>query len=320
MAEYAAHSTDIFLGGTLEEYELAIGHRETACVRSLPRLPRSPITLCGPGTYQPTRDKKLRALQCYLAMCRYLLPTDPSIQSSCLWHDDLHVENIFVDPDDPTKVVGIIDWQSVELGPLFEHIRQPYFLDYEGPPTNGLERPRLPENLAELDPAGQKEARTLYLHQTLCVLYKTLIYKQNPCLYRAMAFQETSSFDLLLVARSLLVDGEATYLAQVVELEEKWAELPGVRAHGDPPFPFKFSNEEKAEIEADFNGAMRGMDAMRGVQESIGDLFPERGVVRHDQYGESRDAVRQMREQVIELYANNEREKEIWTEGWPFDD
>ena len=219
--------TDVILGNSLEEYELAIAHREITCVRSLPRLPRSPVTLCGPGTYQPTREKKLKALQCHQAMIKYLLPTDQSIQSSCLWHDDLHIENIFVDPKNPTKVNGIIDWQSTALAPLFEHARQPYFLDYDGPPISGLERPRMPENFAQLDPAAQREAKALYLKQSLSALYKTLVHKQNPRLYRAMAFQETPSFDLLSLARNLLVDGEATYLAQLLELEKTWAELPG---------------------------------------------------------------------------------------------
>ena len=308
------------LGDTLEEFQSAIGHREVLCVKSLPRLPKSPITLCGPGTYQPTREKKLKALHCYLAMIKYLLPTDQSITSSCLWHSDLHIENIFVDPINPTKVVGIIDWQSTELAPLFNHARQPYFLDYDGPPVRGLERPHLPEHMAQLDPAAQKKAKALYLNMSLSALYKSLVHKQNPRLYRAMDFQETPSFDLLLLARNLVVDGEATYLAHVVELEKTWAELPGVRAHGGTPYPFHFSHEERAEIEAGVNGAMRGMEAMRGVQESLGDLFPERGIVPVEQYDEAKDALRQVKEQVIEVFAHDEHERRVWREAWPFDD
>ena len=59
---------------------------------------------------------------------------------------------------------------------------------------------------------------------------------------------------------------------------------------------------------------------MRQVQESLGELFPERGIVRNDQYEETRDALRQIKEQVIDMYARAEKEKEIWRAGWPFDD
>jgi hypothetical protein len=225
-----------------------------------------------------------------------------------------------VDPQNPTKVTGIIDWQSAELAPLFEHARQPYFLDYDDSPTVGLERSRLSENLAQLHLAAQKEAKALFLKQSLSALYKALFHWQNPRFYRAMAFQETPSFDLLLLARNLLVDGEATYLAQVLELEKTWTELPGVCARGPAPFPFRFSNGERAEIEADVSGALRGIKAMRDVQQSLGEMFPESGMVRNDQYEETRDALRQIREQVIDIYARNEKEKEIWRESWPFDD
>lgn len=183
------------------------------CVKNLPRLPNSPITFRGPGTYLPSSEKKLKALQCYLTIAKYLLPTDSSITSSCLWHSDLHIGNIFVNPENPTKIVGIIDWQSSELAPLFFHARQPSLLKYEGPPVQGLERPRL-QDLAQLDPSAKREATALYLNMSLCALYRALLHKQIPRLYRAMEFQDTKSFDLLVFARNLLVDGEASYLGQ----------------------------------------------------------------------------------------------------------
>jgi hypothetical protein len=36
-----------------------------------------------------------------------------------LVHPDLHTSNIFVDPDDPTKITSIIDWQSASIEPVF---------------------------------------------------------------------------------------------------------------------------------------------------------------------------------------------------------
>ncbi len=56
--EYESWATDATTGSALEQYLMAIGYREIACFRCLPELPESPVTLCGPGTYQPSREKE----------------------------------------------------------------------------------------------------------------------------------------------------------------------------------------------------------------------------------------------------------------------
>ncbi|EEH35874.2 phosphotransferase enzyme family protein [Paracoccidioides lutzii Pb01] len=306
--------------GPLRENLTAIGRQEIACVKALPNLPKSPMALYGPGTYQPTRARKLRALELYLTMIRYLCPVDQSITSSCLWHGDLHVENIFVDSKSPTEIVGIIDWQSTELAPLFHHARQPHLLDYDGPQLHGLERPSLPENLLRLDNEAQKEAKALYNKQALCSLYRTFVHRTNPRLYRVLEYRESPSFDLLLLARNLLIDGEATYLARIVELEGTWADLPGVvTSEGkDHQYPFYFSDEEKAEIERDVNGSSLGMQAMQSIKDSLGDLFPEQGIVRPEQYEEAKNALCQAKEFIIREFARNQNEEKVWEEEWPF--
>ena len=313
-ANLDAHPSNAVLGSTVEEYHEAIGHQQIACVQSLARLPKSPLILSGPGTYQPTREKKRKALQSYLAMVKYLLPTDRSIEYPCLWHPDLHLENIFVDPENSTKIVGIIDWQAVEVAPLFNQVRRPYFLDYEGPPISNLQPPTPPEDPAQLDPA----TKALHLQMKLSVAYKTILHDQNPGLFRVLKYLETPSFELLLLARDLLVDGEALYLAEVVKLEKIWEELPGVQESIDAPFPFDFSNEEKAEIAADARSAVCGMDLVQGVKERVNKFVPKCGIVQNDQNDESRDALRQMKEKVIGTYANVGDSKQAWQDSWPF--
>lgn len=60
------------------------------------------------------------------------------------------------------------------------------------------------------------------------------------------------------------------------------------------------------------------MEAMRSIRESIGELFPEQGIVRPDQYEETMDALAQMKDQVIEEFAGTEQEREVWRKMWPF--
>lgn len=297
----------------MEDYLEAVGRREMACVKDLPRLPSSPITLCGPGTYQPTRDKKLRALEYYLRICKHLAPSDPTVRKPSAWHGDLHSENIFVDPADPTKVTCIIDWQSTEVAPLFVQARQPYFLDHDGPQATGLNRPSLPPTFSEMSPDEQGAANRLLLDQSLCVAYKRWIQAKIPHLWKCFEFQETPAFELLLLARALLVDGEALYTARIIEhLQDKNGIL---EASG-----LSVPEHVKAEVAVDSQGALCGMEAMAQIQGAMGDLFPERGCVRPEQYDEAKEALHQLKEQIIDKFASTDAERVAWQECWPFDD
>lgn len=103
--------------------------------------------LYGPKLYNPTAIKKLEALSNLLRILDFLLPADPQLTSSHLWHNDLHDENIFVDPENLTPIRGIIDWQSTQILPLFDNSMDPSFLTYEGPEVgDNLDIPELPDS------------------------------------------------------------------------------------------------------------------------------------------------------------------------------
>lgn len=306
-----------FSGCRAEQYLRAVGERELSCVKELAALPKSQLTLCGPGTYQPTRDKKVKAINCYLDMVDLATPTDDALRKACLWHGDLHSENVFVNPLKTTEVTAIIDWQSTEIAPLFVQARQPHFLDYEGPQLPGTERPHLPMEYEQLSLAEQTRVRSLFYLQSLRALYRTLMQKSAQDIWRSFRFQETPTSDLLLFGRNLLVDGEATYMAHLMELLESdaagWIHSSKDRAIGSLSL-------DKEQIMADAEGALRGMDAMQGIRNSLGDLFPERGVVKPEQYELTKDALRQLKQEVIAKFAHTDEEKAVWQESWPFDD
>lgn len=71
-------------------------------------------------------------------------------------------------------------------------------------------------------------------------------------------------------------------------------------------------------MEADVESVARGIEAMRSIREGIGELFPEQGIVRADQYEDALDALEQMKDQVIEEFASNKQEREVWRKEWPF--
>ncbi|PWY93924.1 phosphotransferase enzyme family protein [Aspergillus sclerotioniger CBS 115572] len=304
---------------TVHQYKSAVGFRELACVQNMTRLPRSLLGLYGPSTYTPSRSKEIAALRDYLALLPFFLPTDESISSAYLWHPDLHTENIFVHPERPSEVLGIIDWQSSEVLPLFDHARQPYFLDYDGPPATGLDPPEFPKNYDQLDPTEQRKAQTLYLNVSLATLYRKLTSMTKKRLFKAMEFGQTSSFDMMLFAQNLLIDGEALYRARMLDIEQKWSSLPGVQGSGKE-FSLKLSAEEVSTIEKDANGATEGMELMQSVKETLGELWPEKGIVQPDRYDEAKRLLKEVKTELIAQLAHSEVEKKAWEESWPFDD
>ena len=162
---------------------------------------------------------------------------------------------------------------------------------------------------------AKDQAEKLYLQQSLCSLYNTLTYRQNPKLYAALDFQQTTSYLLLLWARNILIDGEASYLSQVAEMESIWETLPTATGSA---CPLSFSNEERRQMEVDVEGVVRGMEAMRSIKESMGSLFPEQGIVRAEDYESALDALAQIKPQVIQEFAATEQEAKVWQEVWPF--
>ncbi|EMD87708.1 hypothetical protein COCHEDRAFT_1158921 [Bipolaris maydis C5] len=211
----------------------------------------------GPSVARETFYNRRAAVDFDRGSC--LLPADQTISSAHLWHDDLHVASIFADPAEPTKVVGLIDWQSTEISPLYFHARQPQIINYVGPTINGLQRLQLPKDWEEFKPSEREVANTLYLPQSLLS-------------FQAKEIQTTYSI---------------------------------------------FQKKEKIS-KADAEGAIRGMEAMSSIRESLGDFFPEKGIVKQDNYEEALDALSEMKDRKISKFASNAKEREAWEKEWPF--
>jgi hypothetical protein len=71
-------------------------------------------------------------------------------------------------------------------------------------------------------------------------------------------------------------------------------------------------------MEAHTEGALLGMQAMEGIRDSLEDLFPEQGCVRSELYEDAIDALSQMKEQVLDEFAKNDEERQMWEKWWPF--
>ncbi|EZG08123.1 hypothetical protein H106_02609 [Trichophyton rubrum CBS 735.88] len=308
-------------GRSVHDYYKAIGHREKLAISTLGTLPKQTVMVCGPSLYQPDRSKKLSTVEWYLQIVDALIPTESgSITTPCLWHDDLHDENIFVDPSNPSKVAGIIDWQSVNILPLLDHNPDASFIDYDGPEPENLDRPEL-DNIDDLSESEKVEAVRKFHQKALFIASRKIMLKKVPKTYDAIEYQRTESYDLLVLARRLLEFGEAHFHALVVELREAWAGLPAnnTNMNHTKAFPITPTKDQIAEIRIDCQNAIRGMQIMNDFKVRLGPLWPDKDAVGHEQYNATKDALRVLREEIIQEFGKSEADKIGIKHQWPFD-
>lgn len=283
-------------------------------------LPLPLVALNGPRTYIPSRPKMLTALQNFLRLIPFMLPTDSSISVPFLWHGDLHMRNIFVNPEKPWQILSIIDWQQNALHPLFENSGQPSLLDYEGPPVEGLEKPTLPENFQDMSPDEQEETRTLYHDRVLSALYRWLINRQIPLLYKAMEYRDTTPFAILHLSEMIIRGFERTYQLAVTDIRDEWPTIPGVQAAGIPEFPIHFSKDEIRSIEEDAKGVSLAVDLMKKLKYSLSDLMMDHFEVRKEHYDAVKAILAKFKGDIMDQLGCSEEERRLWDKTWPFDE
>ncbi|KAL3448450.1 phosphotransferase family protein [Aspergillus insuetus] len=156
-----------------------------------------------------------------------------------LWHTDLHLGNIFVSPDKPSTIEGIIDWQSCHSAPLF---LQAQFPDFLAPPkkyTFGPEVPALPDHFESLSPEEQHYARRGKELASRSKYYKMSCPTHSSHVYEAMSLDRR----LLepFVCAQLGIQGSLVPLREwLIQVSKNWSSL-------DLPedCPYQITEEER---------------------------------------------------------------------------
>jgi hypothetical protein len=114
-------------------------------------------------------------------MAPYLVPppTTESGYTNILWHPDLHLDNIFVDPG-THQITHIIDWQSACVAPLFYQSCIPRLYRHPGPVREGWTVPARPEGFEDLSESEKKRIDDNLESETLNKYYEAQVCKRAP--------------------------------------------------------------------------------------------------------------------------------------------
>ena len=309
----------IRVGSTAIEFVLASIRREKECIQKCARFPKSEGIFGGPRSYNPTAKAKLAVLEDFVKVASYMLPKDTSVHLPVLWHSDLHNDNIFVDPEDPSKVLSIIDWQTVHVAPLFQQATTPAFLDFVGTkPAEGLSAPSLPSNFEQLNDLEKKEAKILLAEQSLYKLYEIQSARQNPPVFKALRYANTLGSQVTALALQVFNDGEPIIKGQLIQVAQEWEQVAG---KDSPPCPLTVTPADIAEQDADQQKWEEGVQLMEDVLEALGGSENGwQGWVRHEDYNQMKEKLETVREQFLDHLSKNDKEREAWGRVWPFQD
>ncbi|KAL9600976.1 MAG: hypothetical protein Q9179_003029 [Wetmoreana sp. 5 TL-2023] len=306
----------------------SIGARELTFVKSLKAFPKSPGIFGGPGWYKPSTKEKLACLQDYISVAQYLAPEDPSVSAAVLWHDDLHLGNIFVNPEDPTTITCIIDWQSTHVSPLFRHVRHPEFLDFDGPKVplgpdvDPRKMPDLPSNFQELSEQEQKDVRRkldlLVRQRALYKLYEIYSARENPDVYQALLFDELLQGQLIDLAGVAAYHSEPVIKKLLMQLEDDWEQVPQTGGH---PCPLHYTELERENNAEELTKWSECTALLTSVMESLGNLPSDwDGAVSHEDFLTVKERLQVVREEFLNHMAKTNEERSQWAEAWPFKD
>lgn len=85
--------------------------------------------------YKGTIEEQTQLLESTESLMK-LLDSNPILAGACqptLWHTDLHMGNIFVAPDESSRIVSLVDFQSTSILPAFLRHNGRYFSDLRKP-------------------------------------------------------------------------------------------------------------------------------------------------------------------------------------------
>lgn len=62
------------------------------------------------------------------------------------------------------------------------------------------------------------------------------------------------------------------------------------------------------------------MDIMSEIEARLGNLWPENGAVRHEQYEDTKAALREQKKELMSHAVHSEEDRVLFERFWPFND
>ncbi|KAI9837816.1 MAG: hypothetical protein M1819_006750 [Sarea resinae] len=296
------------------EYTQALGRNELAWIKSAasPRM----------NYYRSIQDYELpeegiALLTQYMHVAPHLVPPsmDGAAAANVLWHPDLHLDNVFVDPD-TRQITRIVDWQSACVAPLFYQSGVPRMFRHPKPVREGWIVPERPENFDSLGEGEKNKIDDDLEGETIHKYYEAQVCKRAP---RHWAVLQRKDIPVIRkpvwLTSGVWENRDLFFLRQsLISLAARWEEL---FPDDQPPCPIKFT-EKDLELHSKEEENMNGVGQMLVLFRDQG-ILPVDGMVDPSDFEIAKQNCRKFKDIFIGL-AKDDDERKLFAKLWPYQD
>lgn len=259
-------------------------------------------------------EDALELLAKYEQVAPFLVPSrnNESAAANTLWHPDLHLDNIFVDPISH-RITGIVDWQSAAVAPLFYQSGVHRAFRHYKSVQEGWVMPEKPENFDTLDPNEQKQIDQDLESETIHKYYELQTMKRVPLHWDVL---QQSSVHMLRKPVWLVTgvwENQHMFFLRdsLIAIVAQWNEIFGE----DTPCPITFSTEE-LELHAKEEENIDGVGQMLSLFRAQG-VLPADGMVQPEDYQTAVENCHKYKQIFLNM-AQNEDERDLYSRLWPY--
>ncbi|KAH0837218.1 hypothetical protein FOPE_04644 [Fonsecaea pedrosoi] len=225
-------------------------------------------------------------------------------------HTDLHMGNIFVSENDPSKISAIIDWQFTQVAPMFLQARWPVFLTPPKGYPAGIVTPKLPDDYKDLDEKEKKLAEYNLNLATAAKAYEIRCLLDNKDAYDAMNLPRVYR-ELFIRCGATWEEGPAPLRECLIEIFNSWhdLDLPG-------ECPYTFREEEIQKHEKHFE-EYREWHRVREFAKEYLDTDADGWIPPEMDFTEKQEQNKALFTLYVERMAGQKSQEEIYR-MWPF--
>jgi len=277
----------------------AIGSNEIKWTKSF-ATPQ--MNYCRPVDVPELPDEYISLIQRYLTILPHFMDRVPrDLYSKKLWHCDLHLDNIFVDPD-TRAITCVIDWQSTAVTEVLFQTKLPPLL----PPVGGYPQTAKEESDSSKAVSPSNEIDAILGH------YQNLTKIKNPLRWAAI---NSDSLGILTKPTSLLTGSWSrndvfSFRHALISIAAHWEDISP-----NTPCPIDFT-EKELELH---NEEMELLEELSTVLHLLEDknLISVGGRVLRENFERAQAVNQHVKKMLIDM-GEDEKTKTLYERIWPY--